>query len=122
MDIPLQLDMHAEYERMAADVRSLRVRLGEIRVGAESDDGLITAVAGGTGQLLELRLDPRIYRAPDSAALARTITDTINLAARRAQQEGEAIAASFLSDDTESADPVFDPLLTALDRVVNHDR
>lgn len=114
--------MRAEYERMAADVRSLRARLGEIRAGAESDDGLITAVAGGSGQLLELRLDPRIYRAPDSAGLARAITDTVNLAARRARQQGKAIAASFLCDDTESADPVFEPLLTALDRVVNHDR
>ena len=122
MDIPLQLDMHAEYARMAADVRTLRARLGEIRAAAESGDGLITAVAGGSGKLLELRLDPRVYRAPDSAALARAITDTINLAAQRAQQEGEAIAASFLSDDTESADPVFDPLLAALDRAVNHDR
>lgn len=122
MDIPLQLDMHAEYERMAEDVRSLRARLGEIRAGAESDDGLITAVAGGTGQLLELRLDPRIYRAPDSAALARAITDTIHRAVSRAQREGQAVAAGFLGDETESADPVFDPLLTALDRVVNHDR
>lgn len=114
--------MHAEYERMAEDVRSLRARLGEIRAEAESDDGLITAVAGGSGQLLELRLDPRVYRAPDSAGLARAIADTIQLAARRAQREGAAVAAGLLPDDAESADPVFDPLLTALDRAVNHDR
>ena len=99
MDTALQLDMHAEYERMARDVRSLRARLGEIRAGAESDDGLITAVAGGSGQLLELRLDPRIYRAPDSAGLARAITDTIHEAVRRAQREGQAIAAELVHHD-----------------------
>lgn len=114
--------MHAEYERLAADVRSLRARLGEIRAEAESDDGLITAVVGGSGQLLELRLDPRVYRAPDSAGLARAITETVNLAARRAQRQGEAIAAGLSADDSESVDPVFDPLLTALDRVVRDDR
>lgn len=118
----MQLDLTAEYGRMAADVRSLRARLGEIRADAESGDGLITAVAGGSGRLLELRLDPRIYRTADSAALAKAITDTIHRAVRRAQQEGEAIAAGFLSDETESADLTFDPLLTALDRVVHHDR
>jgi hypothetical protein len=114
--------MHAEYERMAEDVRSLRARLGEIRAEAQSDDGLITAVVGGSGQLLELRLDPRVYRAPDSAGLARAITDTIHEAVRRAQRQGEAIAAGLSGEDSESVDPVFDPLLTALDRVVHHDR
>ena len=114
--------MHAEYERLAADVRSLRTRLGEIRAEAQSDDGLITAVVGGSGQLLELRLDPRVYRAPDSTGLARAITDTIHEAVRRAQREGQAIAASLLDEGSESADPVFDPLLTALDRAVRHDR
>jgi DNA-binding protein YbaB len=122
VDTPFQLDMHAEYERMAEDVRALRARLGEIRAETQSDDGLITAVAGGSGQLLELRLDPRVYRAPDSAALARAITDTIHQAVSRAQQEGQVIAAGLSGEDTESVDPVFDPLLTALDRVVRHDR
>lgn len=117
MDASLHWEMQAEYERMAEDIRSMQARLGDIRAGARSGDGLISAVVGGSGELLELRLDPRIYRAPDSAGLARAITDTIHLAARRAHDQGLAIAARFLPDGTESADLTFGLALTELDRV-----
>lgn len=122
MEIPLQWDMRAEYERMAEDVRSMRARLGEIRAAAESADGLISAVVGGSGELLELRLDPRIYRTTDSAALARAITDTLHRAGQCARDQGLAIAARFLPDDTDCADLTFDPVLCALDRVTGADR
>ncbi|KAA2267216.1 YbaB/EbfC family nucleoid-associated protein [Solihabitans fulvus] len=112
--------MYAEYQRMAEDVRSAKRRLTEIRATAESEDGLISATVGGSGELVELWLDPRIYRTPDSTALAEAIAGTLREAAQRAQEEGFAILADFLPSDAtpETADLRFDPLLTDLDREI----
>lgn len=56
---------------------ALREQVRTVTASADSDDGLITATVGGRGQLLDLRLDPRIYRASDSARLAAEITSTV---------------------------------------------
>lgn len=120
MDTSLRLDMYSEYERMAEDVRSMKKRLAEIRATAESEDGLISATVGGAGELLDLFLDPRVYRAPDSIALAQAITDTIHQAAELAQEQGVAIAEDYLPADAtaETTDLRFDPFLHELDRQV----
>lgn len=118
MDSPFHPDMRAEYGQLAEDIRSTQRRMAEIRACAESGDGLISVTVGGAGELIELWLDPRIYRAPDSAALARDITDTIRRAVERSQEEGIAIVAGFLPDDATpgTTDLRFDPLLHELDR------
>jgi DNA-binding protein YbaB len=110
--------MYAEYERMAEDIRSMKKRLAEIRATAESEDGLISATVGGTGRLLELWLDPRVYRAPDSVALARAITDTLHQATELVQEKGIAIARDHLPADAtaETTDLRLDPFLHELDR------
>jgi DNA-binding protein YbaB len=118
MDTPLHLGMYAEYERLAEDVRTLQKRLADVRATAESDDGLVVATVGGAGELLELWLDPRVYRAPDSAALARTITGTIGEAVERSREEGVALAAAFLPPGATAGttDLRFGPYLHELDR------
>lgn len=47
---------------------------------AWSKDGLVKAVVGARGHLLELDLDPRVYRNPNSKALAATILATVRAA------------------------------------------
>lgn len=112
------LGIIAEYEQLAEDVRTLQRRIAETRETADSADGLVTATVGGNGELVELWLDPRIYRAPDSAALAATITDTIHQAVRQAEEQVFAAAAKFLPDGAtpESTDLKLDPFLHQLDR------
>ena len=111
-------EMHAEYERLTEDVRTMQTKMAAIRATADSDDGLISATVGGAGELIELWLDPRVYRTRDSAALAENITATIHQAARTAQEEGLAIAAGFLPPEStvEEADLRFGPLLHRLGR------
>ncbi|MFD6067821.1 YbaB/EbfC family nucleoid-associated protein [Amycolatopsis lurida] len=120
MDTPLHLGMYDEYARMAEDVRTMQRRLAEVRVTADSDDGLISATVGGAGELLELWLDPRVYRDPDSAALAKSITETVHRAVALSRDEGVAIAASLLpaGATAENTDLRFDPYLRELDRQV----
>ncbi|WUI04104.1 YbaB/EbfC family nucleoid-associated protein [Spirillospora sp. NBC_00431] len=68
--------MEIEYERMRGDVLRLRERIDGIRETAESDDGTITVSVDGRGRLVDLRLAARVYRMPDSRALAAGIVET----------------------------------------------
>ncbi|OXM57333.1 hypothetical protein CFP71_08620 [Amycolatopsis thailandensis] len=110
--------MHADYERLTEEVRTLQTRMAEIRATADSDDGLISATVGGGGELIELWLDPRVYRTQDSGALAESITETIRQAARISQEEGLTIAASLLPPEStpDDTDLRFGPLLHRIDR------
>jgi hypothetical protein len=112
-----ELGIVSDYEQLAEDVRAVR-RLVEVRATAESPDGMVGATVGGGGELVDLWLDPRIYRRPDSEALARTIAETVRRAVRGAHEQGVEIAAAFLADDAppESTDPRFDPVLREPDR------
>jgi DNA-binding protein YbaB len=47
---------------------------------AWSDDRMIKAVVGPRGQLVELEIDPRVYRKPNSKALAASIVSTVRAA------------------------------------------
>lgn len=108
----------AEYERLAEDVRVLRRTIEATRETADSADGTVAATVDGHGALVELWLDPRIYRNPDSSALAATITDTIRQAARQAEERVFDAVAGFLPDDAtfETTDVKLDPLLHHFDR------
>ncbi|SHN75413.1 YbaB/EbfC family nucleoid-associated protein [Cryptosporangium aurantiacum] len=66
---------------------------------AWSRDGLVKAVVGPRGHLLELELDPRIYRNPNSKALAATIAATV----REATEDALAQTGKIL-DRTVPAD------------------
>ncbi|MEV6906876.1 YbaB/EbfC family nucleoid-associated protein [Amycolatopsis sp. NPDC051071] len=114
------VNRYDDYRRMAGELRVAQERIAELRATAESDDGLISATAGGYGELVELRLDPRIYRVPDSAELARSIKDTIHRAAARAQEQCAALVAGHLPDNPEPgpADLRFGPALHVLDRQI----
>ncbi|MEV0272617.1 YbaB/EbfC family nucleoid-associated protein [Hamadaea sp. NPDC050747] len=108
--------MFTEYEQLAEEIRAVQRGMAEIRATFDSDDGLVSATVGGAGELIELWLDPRIFRDPDSVALARKVTDTVHRAAELAHRQGLELAAGYLPAGIEAADLRFDPLLTALDR------
>lgn len=102
-----------DLEALERDVRALQTALQDTRETAESPDGLVTATANARGELVELTLDPRIYRTPDSAALAADITAAVREAAAQAhQQVYRAVGRSLLPDAIiGSVDLEFDPLL-----------
>jgi DNA-binding protein YbaB len=103
----------------AADLRTLPERIAGVRETAESDDGLVNVTVDGHGQLLDLSLDPGVYRRTDPVALAREITETAHrataLAGRRMLELTRSAGDPEPADD---ADPAFDPLLRELDRLV----
>lgn len=78
-------ELQARFEKMVRDAPAIHERAKAIEVTEKSNDGLIWATVGPRGDLIELELDPRIYRRPDSQSLAETITDTIKAAGAKAQ-------------------------------------
>jgi DNA-binding protein YbaB len=97
----------AEYSRLADRIKAVRDGVDEIRATGCSEDGLVTAVVGGRGQLVELELDPRVYRDRDATALAGKIVAAVREAAAEAEQEAAALLGS--------EDPRFGPALHALE-------
>lgn len=73
-----------ELHRTLADAKQTQREIFEVTGTAWSEDRFVKAVVGPRGQLVELELDPRIYRRPNSTALAATIVATVRAAADQA--------------------------------------
>ncbi|ONI67114.1 hypothetical protein BWI15_28515 [Kribbella sp. ALI-6-A] len=107
-----------DHERLRTNLLTVQQELGRVRATADSDDGLVSATVGGRGELLDLVLDPRIYRSTDSTALAETILGTVRDAVELAADEAFELTRDVLSAKAtrDRADLAFDPLLEQLDR------
>ncbi|GAA1709270.1 hypothetical protein GCM10009765_68340 [Fodinicola feengrottensis] len=93
--------------------------MAAIAESAESPDGLVAATVGECGELRSLWLDPRVYRNRDAAELAGDIQQTVRSAAALARRRAYEILEPDLPPGAtvEDADLVFDPLLTAIDKI-----
>jgi DNA-binding protein YbaB len=92
-------EVYGQYQRLRSGLDDIQRRLADMRVSAESADGLVRATVGSRGQLTDLRLDRRAYRlAPDD--LSRTIVDTVQQAAVRTTREVETLMAAYLPADS----------------------
>ena len=105
----------AEYARLAEQVKAVKDGVAEIRGTGYSTDGLVTAVVGGRGELVELELDPRIYREQNATKLAADILAAVQEAAAEAEQEATKIAEKLVPPNRrDDVDPRFDPALHML--------
>ncbi|TDV40069.1 YbaB/EbfC family nucleoid-associated protein [Actinophytocola oryzae] len=106
----------AEYQRLAEQVMAIRDGIDDIRGTGYSDDGLVTAVVGGRGRLLELEIDPRIYRERNATELAAKVVAAVREAAAEAEKAATTIAEKTLPQTRggEDVDPVFDPVMRLL--------
>ncbi|BCJ53287.1 hypothetical protein Asp14428_47620 [Actinoplanes sp. NBRC 14428] len=93
-------DVFGRYQRLRSDVDDIQRRLAEVRISAESEDGLIRATVGPRGQLLDLRLDRRIYRDMDAGRLSHAIVETTARAAELAAAEVQRLMAGYLPADS----------------------
>lgn len=76
-----------------------RQQIMEITGTAWSDDRLIKAVVGPRGQLIELEIDPRVYRTPNSKALAASIVSTVRAAVEDANKQTREIVDKVMPKD-----------------------
>ncbi|HEX6359392.1 YbaB/EbfC family nucleoid-associated protein [Actinophytocola sp.] len=108
----------AEYARLAEHVRAIQDGIDEIRGTGYSDDGLVTAVVGGRGELVELELDPRIYRDRNAIELATKIVAAVHDAAEDAGREATTFAKKLApqAKQGDDFDPMFDPALQLIEK------
>lgn len=80
-------ELMGEFKRLRQGADGLQQKLRSISVTATSPDTFVTVTVNARGELSSLVLDPRIYRRPDSKALADTITETLRRASAEAAEK-----------------------------------
>jgi DNA-binding protein YbaB len=91
--------MLGDLKKATSDLPNLQQRMMTVTGTAWSPDGMIKAVVGPRGHLLELDIDPRVLRQPNSQALSATIVATVRAAVEDAgQQSAEMLEASLPTD------------------------
>jgi DNA-binding protein YbaB len=101
-------EMVAKLHELQSNTHQLQEKLKAVTATAKSSDGFVTAIVGARGELIELTLDPRIYRKPDSAKLAHTITETIQQATEDAMGQIEKLCEPMVPVETQRAQRNFD--------------
>ena len=94
-DLNRTLDNAAQTQREIFEVTGI----------AWSEDRLIKAVVGPRGQLIDLELDPRIYRKPNSKALSATIISTVRAAVDQAMAKTQDILDRNVPKELRSGRP-----------------
>lgn len=112
-------DMIGDLRRATAGIPDMQRSILQVTGEAWSDDRMIKAVVGPRGHLLELEIDPRVFRKPDSKALAAAIVATVRLAVEDASQQTKAILDEGLPSDMRVAGKVGDMDVARL--VYGHD-
>jgi len=92
-------DMITELRRATTGIPEVQRRMLEVTGEAWSDDRLIRAVVGPRGHLLELDIDPRVFRKPDSKALSAAILATVREAVEDATAQAKSIFEEGLPSD-----------------------
>lgn len=92
-------DMMADVRKATAELPNIQRRMLEVTGTAWSPDGMIKAVVGPRGHLLELDIDPRVLRQPNSKALSASILSTVRAAVEDAGRQSSEVLARVLPAD-----------------------
>ncbi|GAA0541962.1 hypothetical protein GCM10010172_24240 [Paractinoplanes ferrugineus] len=115
-------DVVSQYERLRSGLDEMQERLSRMAVTAESPDGLVRATVGPRGQLINLELDPDIYRRADADELSRKILRTVEQAVAKTTDQVQEMVGEYLPADSGAArfmrDGNFGTLLSRQDRVM----
>jgi DNA-binding protein YbaB len=92
-------DMVADLRQATADLPNLHQRMLAVTGTAWSPDGMIKAVVGPRGHLLELDINPRLLRQPNSKALSASIVRTVRAAVEDAGRQSSELLNQSLPPD-----------------------
>jgi DNA-binding protein YbaB len=91
--------MIGDLKRATDNLGATQRKILQIRGTARSKDRLIKVVVGPRGQLIDLELDPRVFRNPDSKALAAAILETTREAVEDSQRQSRDLRDELLPKD-----------------------
>jgi DNA-binding protein YbaB len=96
-------DMVGDLRRAIGGIDDVQTRVLQVTGTAWSADRTVKAVVGPRGHLVELEIDPRVYRKPNSTALAATIVATVRAAIEQASARSQEIMDELLPSDMRIA-------------------
>ncbi len=85
------LNLVQDLNKTLDNVADTQRRMMAVTGTAWSDDRMVKAVVGPRGQLIDLEIDPRVYRKPNSKALAASILSTVRAAVDLAMKQTKEI-------------------------------
>jgi DNA-binding protein YbaB len=97
--------MLGDLRKATAELPNIQRRMMAVTGTAWSPDGMIKAVVGPRGHLMELDIDPRLLRQPNSKALSATIVATVRAAVEDAGRQSAEIADSTVPPDLRGRRP-----------------
>jgi DNA-binding protein YbaB len=95
--------MLSDLRRATSGLPDLQRRMLSVTGVAWSDDRMIKAVVGPRGHLLELEIDPRVLRKPNSKALSASIVQTVKWAIEDAGRQSRELLEGSLPPDLRPA-------------------
>ena len=108
--------MMADLRKATSELPNLQQRMLAVTGTAWSPDGMIKAVVGPRGHLLELDIDPRLLRQPNSKALSASILQTVRKAVEDAGRQSRELIDDSLPGDLRALGDT-----TTRDLVGSHD-
>ena len=98
-DLTAIFSMIDDLRQTMGSVNETHQKMVQVTGVAWSDDRLVKATVGPRGQLVDLEIDPRVYRQPNSKALAATIVATVRRASEEAMAKTQAIVDAAMPSD-----------------------
>lgn len=95
-NIPGMGNMMKQVQKMAEDTQRLEEELGELRLEASSGGGMVTVIANGKGEVLEIKIDPQVVDPED----VEMLQDLVVSAVREALEQATQTKAARLQDIT----------------------
>ena len=86
--------LHSAFDDLRSavgDLENTQRRIMKVNGVGWSDDRMIKAVVGPRGQLIDLEIDPRVYRKPNSKALSASIMAAVRVAVEHAMTQTREI-------------------------------
>jgi hypothetical protein len=74
-----------------------------------SDDGMVKAEVGPRGQLIDLEIDPRVFRRPDAQRLRDSIMGAVNAAIQQVTEQTQEIMFGQLPPEVAELRAQFQP-------------
>jgi DNA-binding protein YbaB len=88
-----------DLRRTMTDMTQTQSEMAAVTGTAWSPDRLVKAVVGPRGQLIELDIDPRVFRTPNSKALSAAILATVRAAVEDANRKAREIMERAMPKD-----------------------
>ena len=82
--------------KLLGNAAQMKRQLEELTVSTRSEDGFIVTTVDARGRLIQLDLDPRIYRSPNAGGLAGQIIETYQRAVDKVEQNSRTILEKYL--------------------------